>query len=164
MSLQNCSVLVLNKIRNLLLKACVWARGREGPFSLSEHSFLCFSTNLTMQLIHLSGLYSFFSSFGKTVVTPMTLERQGECLYAFHRFKDPHSNSSLIARISFMIHEKNESLLFSFGKCPMECLNLIFFSTIFSEVTLIPRRWYFTIFYTLKAFYVSFVIRLIFQY
>lgn len=58
MSLQNFSVLVLNKNRDLLAEAGVWA-GRTLQ-AVRTQFLLCFCENLTVQVTHLSGLYSFF--------------------------------------------------------------------------------------------------------
>lgn len=161
---QDCCVLVLSTIRDLLLGAGFWARGVEGSFSLTEPSFSCVSvrTCSCRWYTFLDCTASFQFQQGCYYSCDPGKARR-VFVYAFHRFKDPHGNSSLIASTSFMIHEKNEFLLFSFRKCPMECLNFIFFP-IFSEVTLISRRWYFTIFYMLEAFYVSSITRVIFQY
>lgn len=89
---QDSPVLVLNTIKDLLLEAGFWARGTLQ--SDRTQFFLCLCKDLLMQVITPSRIVQLLSGCSKAVVTFVTLERQGENLYAFHRFKDPHSNSS----------------------------------------------------------------------
>lgn len=145
---QDCQILVLSKFRDLMLEAvCGW-------FGSGRAVFLVFLWELVRTCS--CKWYTFLdcrACLSKAFCHFCDLETLGQCLYAFQRFKKPHSNSSLITRACFIFYEKKR-LLFSASGGPTVCLHYTFF-LIFSEVTLV--WWHFILFYTLEIFYFSFV-------
>lgn len=159
---QDSPVLVLNEMRDLLLEAGFWARGLEGSSSLTEPSFSCVcARTCSCKWLRLSGLCSFFLVAARLLLLLWPWEGK-ESVYM-------HSTDSKIHTVTPV---KQPELLSWFMR---KWVSFVFiwemssgmsefhFPLHFSEVTLVSRRWYFNIFYTLEAFYVSSITRVIFH-